>query len=297
MAFTLLAVPVQAQFNPYKYVVVPIKFEDFKQVNQHQTSTMVKHFLTQRGIPAIYDSEKPEEIKKEPCKAAYVRLNDDSGLLRTRLSLTFLDCQGKIVFETGEGSSKEKVFTDAYKEALQEAFATVSGGDYVYTPVREAAGGERPPAASERDVSATNPQPAARTATEPVPADSGGVKADGSQARMQGEQPELTEPSSPVAEPVGDISEMADPVQDAAPSGPVAVTPERWYAQEIENGFQLVDSTPKIRMRLLRTSREDTYIALVEGNPKGMVFREGDQWIHEYYENGDPVRRKLDIKF
>ena len=44
------------------------------------------------------------------------------------------------------------------------------------------------------------------------------------------------------------------------------------YAQELPNGYQLVDSTPKIRMKIEKTSMPDFYLAKA-GDTSGVVFK------------------------
>ena len=124
LGISVLCASAQAQFDAYKYVVVPVQFEAFREANQHKTSTLIKYFFDERGYPAIYDLGKPE--------AVYTRLNDTSNLFLTRVSLTFVDCEGKIVFETQEGRSKVKDYRDAYKAAIEQAFQSFNGMAYTY---------------------------------------------------------------------------------------------------------------------------------------------------------------------
>ena len=62
------------------------------------------------------------------------------------------------------------------------------------------------------------------------------------------------------------------------------------YAQQIPNGYQLVDSTPKIRLKIYSTSVPEVYIgANDKGN--GIVYKRGSQWYFEYY-----VSEKLEVE-
>ena len=72
---------------------------------------------------------------------------------------------------------------------------------------------------------------------------------------------------------------------------------ELWYAQQTENGYQVVDRTPSVRMQLIRTSQPQTFIALVDGSPKGMVYQSEGIWIHEYYQDGQMHKDALNLKF
>jgi hypothetical protein len=93
------------------------------------------------------------------------------------------------------------------------------------------------------------------------------------------------------------VPEPVPAAQPVAATTESAQEPETWYAQPIENGYQLVDSTPRIRMKLMNTSRSDTYIALVDGQARGSVFLSDGVWVHEYYEGGTLHRQALRIKF
>ncbi|MGB3150180.1 MAG: hypothetical protein WBB27_05910, partial [Maribacter sp.] len=69
-----------------------------------------------------------------------------------------------------------------------------------------------------------------------------------------------------------------------------------WYAQALPNGYQLVDSTPKIRMKLLKSSAENVYMA--QSNDKsGMVYQKDGKWVFEYYEGDKLIQEDLKIKF
>ena len=66
------------------------------------------------------------------------------------------------------------------------------------------------------------------------------------------------------------------------------------YAQEIENGFQLVDSSPKVIYRIKNTSLKNVF--LVEGK-NAMVYKKGDDWVIEYYSGSTLEQDPLNIKF
>lgn len=74
------------------------------------------------------------------------------------------------------------------------------------------------------------------------------------------------------------------------------VTKSTLFAQPIENGFQLVDSTPKVVMNIYTTSDKDVYIAK-QGVTIGVLLNKGGIWFFEYYEENKLIQKKLDIKF
>lgn len=68
------------------------------------------------------------------------------------------------------------------------------------------------------------------------------------------------------------------------------------YAQPTPNGYQLVDTTPKKIITLLKTSVQDYFIADA-GGKNGIVFKRNGEWFFERYEDGKLVSQKLNIKF
>ena len=68
------------------------------------------------------------------------------------------------------------------------------------------------------------------------------------------------------------------------------------YAQKLPNGYQLVDSTPKIVMKLSQTSTPDYFIAESSTN-MGVVFKKNDIWVFEHYASGQLETQELNIKF
>ncbi|MFL9845822.1 hypothetical protein [Flavobacterium rhizosphaerae] len=68
------------------------------------------------------------------------------------------------------------------------------------------------------------------------------------------------------------------------------------FAQPIENGYQLVDTTPKVVLKMYRTSQQDSYTAVGDGK-NGVVFKKGNDWFFEYYQNDKLISEKLEIKF
>jgi hypothetical protein len=86
-------------------------------------------------------------------------------------------------------------------------------------------------------------------------------------------------PAVTVATPVADVSD-----------------PNLLYAQPTENGYQLIDKTPKVVMKLLKTSRPDSFIAIKDG-VQGTLNAKDNQWFFEYYQNDKLVSEKVVVKF
>ena len=69
-----------------------------------------------------------------------------------------------------------------------------------------------------------------------------------------------------------------------------------YFAQPIANGYQVVDSEPKIIMKLFNTSQKNVFMA-VKGDINGTVISKNGEWFFEYYENGKLVSELLKLKF
>ncbi|PKH67586.1 hypothetical protein CXF59_06660 [Flavobacterium sp. ALD4] len=68
------------------------------------------------------------------------------------------------------------------------------------------------------------------------------------------------------------------------------------YAQPIVNGFQLVNSLPKVVMKVFKTSSPTCLIAVKEST-QGVLISKDNQWFFEYYQNDKLISEKIEVKF
>lgn len=68
------------------------------------------------------------------------------------------------------------------------------------------------------------------------------------------------------------------------------------YAQPIKNGFQLVNSQPKVIMMIYQTSVKNYFIANKD-TLQGVLLAKDNEWFFEYYQNEKLISEKLDVKF
>lgn len=103
--------------------------------------------------------------------------------------------------------------------------------------------------------------------------------------------------STPVPAPVSSPAQA--PVSSPSPVPAKSTVPEisgTLYAQVTPNGYQLIDTTPKKILALLKTSMQDYFI--VEAGPtNAVVFKKDGEWLFEYYKDNKLVSQKLEIKF
>lgn len=248
------------KINNYKYIIVPEKFAFFKEANKYNLNTLTKMAFEKAGFTVFMSNEQlPPDLALNRCHAVYGDLDESSGMLRTKLAIQIKDCFGTVLYTSAEGSSKEKDFRKGYYEALREAANSFYALGYNYV-------GDAASAAYFQ----------------------------------QGQQPVAVQ-QSPVTPSAPSTLVPATPAQvTPAASAPVGATPventNQLFAQPIANGYQLVDTTPKVVLKMYKTSQPDSYTAMGDGK-NGVVFKKGNDWFFEYYQNDKLISEKLSIKF
>ncbi len=302
----------QAELNKYKYIIVPTKFETFKNENQYQTSTMIKYNLVENGFTAVYDNDMPADLLANRCLGLLLNLKDDSSMFTTKVTLTLKDCQSNVVYTTVEGSSKEKDYKSAYSEAIKECFKSLSGIGYKYEPSGDTPtatisfkndvkrlenAAEKDKDISFEDIVENKPQEKDKDIRF---GDLAEDKTESNQQNVIQKKATLEEQSYKSMEPVQSNITKAENSMEIAPAQ-VAYKSDSatiLYAQPIANGYQLVDSTPKIAMWLWKTSLNNVFRAeATEGVSDGVVLKKGDKWYFEYYEGDKLMGQELNIKF
>ena len=271
LLFLLLSsfsVYAQNTINNYKYVVVPEKFSFLKQKDQYGLNTLTKGLLAEKGFTVYFDNtELPSEIANNKCQALNVDLLEKNTMFTTSLTLLLKDCQGNIVFKCKEGKSREKEYRVSYNLALRESFTSLDAVSYAYN------GGANTPVAQPIATTTAPPATAVNTTTQAAIVTSPAVV------------------STVPANTVTTVTPAAKAVQPETnqPTGTL-------YAQAIANGYQLIDTTPKIVLTLTKTSVQDYFIAS-NGTSNGVVLKKNDSWFFEYYKDGKLVSEKLLVKF
>lgn len=249
----------QTTINNYKYVLVPERFSFAKEPDQYGLNTQALGLLGKKGFTTYSDNGNlPPDIAGNRCQALTADLVQKKGMFVTNLTLILKDCQGNIVFKGKEGKSWEKEYVVAYNQALAEAFKSLDETTYSYTG--PAAGQPQQTVAAAPVAAPPAAQVAVVTVAQPAPA-----------------------PSAPAS---------AAPVATA----PAADAGMVLYAQATATGYQLIDTSPKIVLTLLKTSLQDVFIADGSG-AYGIVLKSGNGWYFESYKNGSYTKEPLQIKF
>ncbi|MFV8346713.1 hypothetical protein [Flavobacterium sp. ZB4P13] len=103
-------------------------------------------------------------------------------------------------------------------------------------------------------------------------------------------QPEVVKPMpAPVAV-------VANVVSESVVVNTVLADSNLLYAQPTATGFQLIDNTPKVIMKLLKTSQSNSFIA-IKDTVQGSLILKDNQWYFEYYQNDKLISEKVAVKF
>lgn len=246
--------------NDYKAVIIPMKYEFLKTENQYRLQTITKLDLQKAGFQAFYANEPIPVELNDRCSVLYVDVIKENAFLLTKLHITFKDCYGATIFQSAIGKSREKEFEAAYSEALNEAFKSVYALNYKYN-------------------GNTNFTPKSGVVSQSVPV--------------------AVAPAAVV--PAVAVPSVAVPVVVAKNETNEPKTTENkstglLYAQPTSYGYQLIDSEPKVVMKVYKTSNSNSYMA-TKGSVQGVLVSKDNQWFFEYYQNDKLISEKIDVKF
>ena len=119
--------------NDYQYVIVPIKYDFFKENDKYRLNTLTKLLFQKYGFKSYLSSEEiPKEVENSRCDMLYATVTEESNFMVTKLKILVKDCREKIIYETDFGKSRNKEFAAAYNEALREAGKSFDKLNYKY---------------------------------------------------------------------------------------------------------------------------------------------------------------------
>lgn len=244
--------------NDYKAVIIPTKYDFQKSDNQYRLQTLTKVDIQKAGFQSFHANESVPEEFNDRCDLLYIDVKKESGFLVTKLYITFKDCYGAIIYQSPIGKSREKEFQAAYYEALNEAFVSVYALQYKYNGTKAVA--------KSAPISVSVPATAAPVAVVPaVPA----------------------VPTVPVPSTNNEVNDLK--ISENKITGLL-------YAQPTSYGYQLIDSEPKVVMKVYKTSNPASYMA-TKGSVQGVLVSKDNQWFFEYYQGDKLISEKIDVKF
>ncbi len=117
----LFSTAIQAQNNSktYKYAIVPLQYNFLSKPNQFQLNVLTRVKLKEAGFKVYMDEgeKMPIELSENNCMALKANVIKEKGIFTSNLLFQLRNCYGNVVFES-RGSSREKAYEVAYKEAL-----------------------------------------------------------------------------------------------------------------------------------------------------------------------------------
>jgi hypothetical protein len=255
--------------NDYKAVVIPMKYDFQKTENQYRLQTITKMDLQKAGFQAFYANEAIPAEFQDRCSLLYIEVVKDNAFLVTKLYITFKDCYGTIVYQSATAKSREKEFEAAYSEALNEAFKLVYALNYKYNGNTNFS--------SKAGITAQSLQVmAAPTVVAPTSA-----------APAVAVIPAAVAVTVPV---------VAIPTSNNAGTTSNNMASGLLYAQPTSYGYQLIDSEPKVVMKVYKTSNPASFMA-TKGSIQGALVSKDNQWFFEYYQNDKLISEKVEVKF
>ena len=268
----------QKSINNYKYIIVDSQFGFVKKVDQFQTSSLTKFLFNKYGFKAYLSTEDlNQEIQNNRCSALSASIKNGSGMLTTKLQIVLKDCNNNIVFTSIVGKSKEKEYKKTYHEAIRKAFMDPVIQGYSYFPLKTTTTN----VTKIKDV--VNPI----DVIENMHNTKGNVK---SPAKNKVSKPQIVkEKQSQFKKEAPNLTVVKKTINKEVESNKNVL-----YAQPIDGGFQLIDTTPKVVFKLLKTSNPNMFIIQ---DKNGFLTKGSDGWKAEYYENGKRIQKVYQVKF
>lgn len=279
----------QVAINDYKYIIIPKTLGEFKEENQYLTSTLLKHQFVTKGFTAVYADALPQDLYLDRCLGLTALLKDNSSMFSTKVTIVLENCKGQQVFSSREGTSKIKHYKEAYKNAITVAMSSFDRLDYSY---KEKVVTEQPITVSfKNDIKSL--EGASKESKDTAYLTS--ISAANSSEVVK-QTSSLENQSYKSMEPVESDIKQATSNTNSKTISSATRGKEMLYAQAIPNGYQLINSAPKVIMKLLNSSTKNVFIGQAEGK-SGMVFQKDGLWIFEYYSGAQLVQEELMIKF
>jgi len=264
----------QKNINNYKYIIVPTAYSFLSEEDKYQLNSLTKFLFNKYGYTAYFaNDELPQELSNNKCLALYTDVVEDKAMFKTKLRIDLKDCGGVLIMSSKIGETKEKEFAKAFNLALRDAFETFQTLEYKYVPSEVVA---------SENVKSTQPEQKAEvkaaenleSETKPLQDESVNVAAVAVTTKIVSEEPEMKAEETNI--------ELIEEAKDVL------------YAQPIENGYQIIDTTPKIVMILLKTAQTNVFIVK---DQDAIVYKEEGSWFMSRNNGGKVSIEALNIKF
>jgi hypothetical protein len=126
LIFTLFFSYAKSQ-EKIQNIIIPEKFDFFKEANQYNLNYLLKAFFDKEGFVTIYDSELSEDSPIDSCAFVYPTLKHEKNFFITKILVEIKDCNGNFLLKSVEGTSRDKSYKKANNESLRIALNSLRG--------------------------------------------------------------------------------------------------------------------------------------------------------------------------
>ncbi|WP_299364665.1 hypothetical protein [Winogradskyella sp.] len=250
----IVKVESQSTTQPYKYIVVPLQYGFLTENDQYRLNTLTRYLLKQEGFEVYFD--EGEQLPQDLFKDRCLAMYADVDKVKGG----FLKTKLKISFKDCLGKIiLESEEGSTKKKDLDVAYKDALQKAFVTLDFSKIE------TKSRVEDTVTTEQP-------PVP--------------------EIVD-----IQEEGDLEDDVEIVENIEQSIQLETNEEETdilYAQPMTNGFQLVDTTPKKVMLLLKTAKSNVFI--VKGK-EAIVYSENGKWIYSETTEKGYNSVTLNIKF
>lgn len=269
----------QNSINDYKYVIIPNKYDFLKDNDQYQLNSLTKFLFNKYGFKAFMEDETfPQDLQSNRCLAMYAdAIEERGGLFKTKVKIDLKDCNGKLIMSSRIGETREKEFSKAYNLALRDAFVTYQNSNYSYTPNDAILVQKTSSSVSSKEVENSKAE------IERLQKELEALKEKKETVVEKEEKPNVTQVIKETKKEVTELPKLIE-----------TKSIDVLYAQPIENGFQIVDTTPKKVMILYHSGIPNTFIVK---DRNAIVYKKEDLWILAENDGNKLKTEVVNIKF
>ena len=285
--------------DAYKYIIVPRNYDFLRTEDQHQLNSLTKFLFDKQGYTTLMDDDqRPEDLRNNPCLGAKVNVIEISSMLSIKLRIELSNCYDQVVLSTEEGRSKIKDLKRGHHDALRKAFRSIQDQSYRFDQNKSLVGGQLKSKSEPTSTVAEVKEVVESAETKEAPIKTEDLKDKTLHLKIEDSttkemRPATSDDFASIKNEEGETVHQKE-MKNTPTSENVSSSKTILYAQEIPNGYQLVDSTPKIVFIALKSDQENSYYLK---NKAGVLIKQDNSWVAQYYKDGVLVKEVLTIKF
>jgi len=108
--------------SDYQYILVPNTFSFQKEAHQYDLNRLAQFLLNKYNFKAFIEGDEYDKLEHiNACDLLRLKATS-KGLLTTKVTFTFVDCKGKTIYTSKQGTSRLKEYKKSYIEAVRNVF-------------------------------------------------------------------------------------------------------------------------------------------------------------------------------